>query len=119
MRISDWSSDVCSSDLPCHRAPDRAEADETDGHAVDLAVDAACRLLVPLAGAGLAVEQRQAPAGRAPQQQRVLCDGNGLSPLQAGHPDAPPPADIHLHRVTPRAALREETTPPPRPPPHG
>src|SRR3546814_4127386 len=67
MRISDWSSDVCSSDLqrppchlqlrlhggrclhrivvedsgskiqqqPCHRAPDRAEADETDGHAVD------------------------------------------------------------------------------------
>src|SRR3546814_7132751 len=53
MRISDWSSDVCSSDLGARQVGRRALADAMDVHAVGAGGEAARDDLEPEAGAVL------------------------------------------------------------------
>src|SRR3546814_14127224 len=82
MRISDWSSDVCSSDL----VPDRAEAVRLHG------VDA--RASAEDEGASGQVQGRQAPP--AAGDAEALSGGEGQS---AGRLPADPAPDPHLLRA--------------------
>src|SRR3546814_16538255 len=95
MRISDWSSDVCSSDL----VPDRAEAVRLHG------VDA--RASAEDEGASGQVQGRQAPP--AAGDAEALSGGEGQS---AGRLPADPAPDPHLLRALQGADADDRDQPP-------
>src|SRR3546814_13241979 len=82
MRISDWSSDVCSSDLTDRRPQVVAEADVGGGKAEGAA--AAVALLDPPLDLPGAAEQLGG-LGRTPLAQMGADDGGGVDLAVAGH----------------------------------
>src|SRR3546814_13952045 len=98
MRISDWSSDVCSSDLlgdPGHA--DAADADEMDGP--DIAANAFHRSSI-LEGAGFDVPADARIAKLFHQIGKPVCrivPADRSSPSRGvGEPLRPPPRLLHL-----------------------
>src|SRR3546814_8232507 len=101
MRISDWSSDVCSSDLPypCQRL--HGISDSVDGHAVGLLGPAMLWLSGHRRGSrsdgvtGSAFPARAAPSARGPDRPAA---GPSAVPPRIGDcgrpPASPPGADI-------------------------
>src|SRR3546814_5244234 len=93
MRISDWSSDVCSSDLP---EPEQVQVQRAERQVQDVAVDAlggACRRY------RLAVDPREA--------HRAHRGEGGGAPVRAVHDTVDHAADLDL-AVAPDDADRDE-----------
>src|SRR3546814_11854937 len=82
MRISDWSSDVCSSDLPCHcgavRRDPRRDARQRAQHLFDILdpAQAATALAHPSPGA---VERDVVPRPRPPERSEERRVGQSVS----------------------------------------
>src|SRR3546814_19994365 len=123
MRISDWSSDVCSSDLPAARIPhhhqrqrrqDRdlaAYLQGADGYLLE--VPAAVGRMVPAHRQRTAYGQRRhlIPASPAHPIRRVQ-DARAATDPRSQRPTRPPQLTRALHPCP-------TTNPPPHPPPPG
>src|SRR3546814_18985004 len=105
MRISDWSSDVCSSDLPDRLARaehQRAGVDIRDiAEALGLGLDKRARRR---ADAGIVVESPRNRIGRQPDGLRQILK-SGLTP----------PLDYNRHATPPNLNTRTYTPQPLRP----
>src|SRR3546814_18897573 len=83
MRISDWSSDVCSSDLPLGGRPDAGPAAPTIGAFLQLPVDAVDDPRVSLADIHLLEVDRAAGAVRELRPGLPAVPGNDEAELPA------------------------------------
>src|SRR3546814_19664536 len=99
MRISDWSSDVCSSDLLAQKAADRRADDEADAEGGADEAEVACTLLRP----GDVGDRRLRRRIAAPEQAR-----------QRPRDEQPPQrVDDHQQRIVGRETReRAKQTPP-------
>src|SRR3546814_5104973 len=83
MRISDWSSDVCSSDLPLGGRPDAGPAAPTIGAFLQLPVDAVDDPRVSLADIHLVEVDRAAGAVRELRPGLPAVPGNDEAEIPA------------------------------------
>src|SRR3546814_13859102 len=119
MRISDWSSDVCSSDLIAGAA--RTPVGSFNGSLSSLAASQLCALAIKEA---LKRAQVQAAEVDAAILGQILTAGQGQNParppaVDAGFPYRPPAHQLHQHcgsGLRP-VALRAPPTRPRDPPP--
>src|SRR3546814_8825023 len=100
MRISDWSSDVCSSNLAVHGGDHHHEADGADGEATPEAAEPDVEHAIEVGGdAGLRQHVAHVDEQRQRQQRIPLHQLHGRSESEFGAAGAPERSEEHTSEL--------------------